>query len=105
MRATAIVSALLFAGTLAAADVKVIGPEAATGSAKAVVVGEAPLAHTAQVFAQDPEGRLVGKTDAAAQAARVLDNLEDALKAGGSGLDRAVKLNVYAGRDDVIPAV
>jgi enamine deaminase RidA (YjgF/YER057c/UK114 family) len=66
------------------------------GTASAAVVKAAPLAHTAQIFPLDPNGKISG--DAAAQIERTLDNLDAALQAGGSKLANAVKINVYVAR-------
>ncbi len=97
---------LLFLGTAArAADVEPIDPDRAACTSQAVVVGSAPLAHTAQVLPLDGKGRLAGKGKAEVQISRVLDNLEAALKAAGSGLDRTVKLNFYAAGEEVVLAV
>ena len=53
------------------------------------------LLFTAMQIPLDPAtGRVVGD-DVAAQTARVLDNIEAILSAGGSSLDRVVKTIVY----------
>lgn len=62
-----------------------------------VTVAESvPLAHTTQYVGKGP--------NASAQAARVLDQLDEALKQAGSALDRAVKVNVYAVDVDALSA-
>ena len=43
----------------------------------------------------DPEGQLVGVGDFDAQAEQTFRNLERVLKAGGSGLDRIVKVTIF----------
>jgi 2-iminobutanoate/2-iminopropanoate deaminase len=43
----------------------------------------------------DPEGQLVGVGDFDAQAEQVFRNLERVLQAGGSGLDRIVKVTIF----------
>jgi enamine deaminase RidA (YjgF/YER057c/UK114 family) len=99
-------SALLLATPVAEgppADLLRIGPDEAAGSSRAVVVGHAALAHTGQVLPLDEGNRVTGKAEA--QTGRVLGHLETALKAAGSGLDRAVRLHFYLARADVLPAV
>jgi enamine deaminase RidA (YjgF/YER057c/UK114 family) len=99
--------ALATAGSPArAADpVRAIDPDDVTGSAKAVVVGDVPLAHTTQLLPLDASGKLVGVGRPAVQADRVLDNLARALGQAQSGLDRLARLNVYLARADDLPAV
>lgn len=62
----------------------------------AVVVDEMPLVYTRQLFAMDGEGRLVGEDSAEKQIEQILANLETVLKDSGSGLDRLIRVNVYA---------
>jgi len=88
-----------------AAEIQSIQPNKDTGSAAAVIVGETALAHTAQLLPLARDGSLVGKGDAAAQAEKVLDNLATALAEVRSGLDQAVKVNVYVARPEVAAAV
>jgi enamine deaminase RidA (YjgF/YER057c/UK114 family) len=86
-------------------DLRYVDPNPATGTSGAVVVGEAPLAHTAQLLPLDAKGNVVGKGEAAVQAEAVLDNLTAALGEARSGLDWVVKLNVYAARPEVVAEV
>lgn len=58
---------------------------------EAVRVDDVPLLHTRQVMAFDAAGALA--------------DLERLLKRGGSGLDKVVKLNVYAGAPGRVPAI
>jgi enamine deaminase RidA (YjgF/YER057c/UK114 family) len=97
---------LLFAGfilmhghALRAAEPVSIEPDRATGSSRAVVVGDVALAHTAQMLPP------TGESKADVQVEKVLGNLHAALKKADSSLDRAVKLNFYIARDDVVPVV
>jgi enamine deaminase RidA (YjgF/YER057c/UK114 family) len=53
----------------------------------------------------DATGNIVGKGKAAVQAEAVLDNLAAALGQARSGLDRVVKVNVYAARREVVAEV
>src|SRR5262249_55497500 len=83
-------------------DLRYVDPNPATGTSGAVVVGEAPLAHTAQLLPLDAKGNVAGKGKAAVQAEAVLENLAAALGEARSGLDRVVKVNVYAARPEVV---
>jgi enamine deaminase RidA (YjgF/YER057c/UK114 family) len=81
-----------------------IAPDAASGTAGAVVVdGSTALAHTPMILPLDQAGRVVSDGRPDEQSAAVLDRLEKALDALQSGLDRLVKIDVYAARPDVIP--
>ncbi len=64
--------------------------------ASAVIVDEMPLVYTRQLFAMDGEGKLVGQGSAEKQIEQVLANLEAALKDSGSGMDKLIRVNVYA---------
>ena len=72
-----------------------IGADPATGLARAIVVEEGALVHTALMFPEDAKGRLQGEGDAEAQARRVLANVEVALKAARTNLANLVRLHVY----------
>ena len=68
-------------------------PAAIGPYSQAMVAGG--FAFTSGQIALDPEsGEMVG-TDAGSQAAQVLDNLEAVLRAAGSSLANAVKVNIY----------
>ena len=82
-----------------------IGVHAATGLARAVVVEEGALVHTALMFPENEEGRLPGEENAAAQAARVLSNVEAALKAARTDLANLVRLHVYVADASLTPHV
>ena len=73
---------------------------AVEGTSAAAIVGDVPLAHTGLILPIDPDGyrkgMLVGEGDAGRQFHRVVVNLRRALESVGSGLDRLVKVNVYA---------
>jgi enamine deaminase RidA (YjgF/YER057c/UK114 family) len=96
---------LLSAGMINAQELRSIEPDDATGSAKAVIVGDVPLAHTAQLLPLDTAGNLVGKGQASLQAEKVLDNLAVALAEAKSGMDRLVKLNIYVAKQDAVGEV
>lgn len=70
--------------------------DAPAGMSQAVVVQGLPLVHTRQLLPLDAEGKLVGEGSADEQIEQVLTNLEAVLGAAGSGLDKLVRLNVYA---------
>lgn len=70
----------------------------AGGQARAVIVGPAPLAHTAQMMAPDAG-------DVRAQTTETLARIDAVLKRAGGGLARAAKLNVYVTADAATPAV
>lgn len=82
-----------------------IPTDPATGVARAVVVEEGALVHTALMFPEDQEGRLQGGGDAGAQAARVLANIELALQEARTTLDNLVRLHVYVADPTVTPRI
>ncbi|BCS32544.1 hypothetical protein TBR22_A17580 [Luteitalea sp. TBR-22] len=81
-----------------------IGGVAGRGWSSAVVVGQGQLVHTATFTPVDGQGRVVS-ADPAAQASRVLDDLDVALKAAGSGLAHLARLHVYVADASVTPAI
>jgi enamine deaminase RidA (YjgF/YER057c/UK114 family) len=98
--------AVLLSGIVPAyAQLKSVQPSNDTGSAMAVLVDETALVHTAQIFPLDKSGVLVGKGDINAQLAQVFKNIQPILKQTNSGLDRVVKMNIYAGSADIIPLI
>ena len=82
-----------------------IGADPATGVARAVVVEEGALVHTALMFPEDGKGRLQGEGDAGTQATRVLANIDLALKAARTNLTRLVRLHVYVADASVTPQI
>ncbi|MEA1950679.1 MAG: RidA family protein, partial [Planctomycetota bacterium] len=70
--------------------------DAPAGMSQAVIVQGLPLVHTRQLLPLDAEGNPVGKDSIDKQIEQVLDNLEAVLKDSRSGLDKLVRLNVYA---------
>lgn len=78
-----------------AANPNYIEPDHKAGSCTAVVVSGMALAHTTQFLPVDRAGKLVGKGDATAQTAKVLESLAFALREAKSSIDQTVKLNVY----------
>lgn len=78
-------------------------PAAAGPYSQAIRAGD--LVYTAGQLGIDPAtGRLAG-ADVAAQAERALANLDQILRAAGSGLDRLVKVTVYLAEIGDWPAV
>src|SRR3954471_1356875 len=97
---------LLFSSTLDAEEPRLrrIATDEGSKTAAAVVVeGTTPLVHTTQVLPLDARGEVVGPGSAGAQAGVVLDRLEAALRDAGSGLDRLVRVQVYAARPEAVP--
>jgi len=83
-------------GDAAEAPIEYVPLDAPEGMSQAVIVQGVPLVHTRQLFPLDPDGKLVGEGSADEQIEQVLTNLETVLKECGSGLDRLVRLNIYA---------
>lgn len=77
---------------------------AADGISQAVVVGDVPLLHTAQLLPLDDRGRPIGD-DPAAQVRDLFRQLATALKAGDSGLDRLVRLHFAVTDQSAVAAV
>lgn len=70
--------------------------DAPAGISQAVIVQGFPLVHTRQLFAMGRDGKLVGADSAEKQVEQLLTNLDTVLKDAGSGLDKLVRVNVYA---------
>ncbi len=70
--------------------------DAPAGMSQAVIVQGFPLVHTRQLLPLDAAGKVVGKDSVDKQIQQVLNNLEAVLKDSGSGLDKLVRLNIYA---------
>jgi enamine deaminase RidA (YjgF/YER057c/UK114 family) len=77
-------------------SVRYLPLDAPAGMSQAVVVQGFPLVYTRQLLPLDGKGKLVGEGSADEQIEQVLSNLEAVLGAAGSGLDKLVRLNVYA---------
>ena len=77
-------------------SVRYVALDAPAGMVQAVVVEGFPLVHTRQLLPLDAKGGLVGDGSVEKQIEQVLANLEAVLDAAGSGLDKLVRLNVYA---------
>lgn len=70
--------------------------DAPAGMSAAVIVQGMPLVHTRQLLPLDRNGKLVGEGSASQQIEQVLANLESVLKDSGSGMDKLVRIHVYA---------
>lgn len=108
--ANAIAHLLVFvaAGPAAAADdlrLTRIGLDPQTGLSAAVSVADVPLVHTKQVFPQAPASGAALPTDPAAQCESALNTLSAVLGSVQSGMDRIVRLSVYAAHQDAADAV
>lgn len=103
--ALALAAALTFPASAAGVRLRSIDGDPASGTARAVVVEQGALVHTALIFPEDQEGRLSGGDDARAQAARVLANVELVLQEAHTTLDNLVRLHVYVADPSVTPSV
>ena len=94
--ALSFVLALAFCTAARAADLERVDVAHDGVAARAVgTPAGATLAHTAQVFPHDANGRIAG-ADAAAQAETALTNLAALLATAGASLDSAARVNLYA---------
>jgi enamine deaminase RidA (YjgF/YER057c/UK114 family) len=91
-------------GNSAAQDVR-LRDITARGAARAIVVEQGALVHTALLLPDDPEGRLKGEGDVQRQAAHVFEGLQRALGAAGTSLERLVRLHVYLTDASATPAI
>lgn len=76
-----------------------------TGSSRAIIVDNVPLAHTSQLLPLNRKGEIVGDEDITKQTGQVFKNLNLALKEAGTNLDNAVKINVYISANNLLPQV
>ena len=77
-------------------SIQYVPMDAPAGMSQAVVVQGFPLVHTRQLLPLDAAGKPVGKNSIDKQIEQVLDNLDAVLKESGSGLDKLVRVNIYA---------
>jgi enamine deaminase RidA (YjgF/YER057c/UK114 family) len=82
-----------------------IAGSSSSGVARAVVVEEGALVHTAVMYPENASGDLEGVGDARLQAARVLSNIELALKEARTTLTDLVRLHVYVADQSVTPHI
>ncbi len=83
-------------GKATESSIEYVPLDAPEGMSQAVIVQGLPLVHTRQLFPLDTAEKLVGEGSVDKQIEQVLTNLEAVLKDCGAGLDRLVRLNVYA---------
>jgi enamine deaminase RidA (YjgF/YER057c/UK114 family) len=76
-----------------------------SGVARAVVVEEGALVHTALMYPENASGDLEGAGDARVQAGRVLGSIELALKEARTTLNHLVRLHVYVADQSVTPQI
>ena len=93
------------AADAAKAAIEYVPMDAPDGMSQAVIVQGAPLVHTRQLFPVGKDGKLVGEGSVDEQIEQVLNNLEAVLKDSGSGLDKLVRLNIYALAPTTVPRV
>ncbi|MDB6125679.1 MAG: Endoribonuclease [Pedosphaera sp.] len=74
-----------------------------TGSSKAVIVDDVPLAHTAQILPVNKKGEISGNAEA--QIKQVMANVGEALKVADSTWEQVVKINVYVSRVEMVTKV
>ncbi len=77
-------------------SIQYVPMDAPAGMSQAVIVQGLPLVHTRQLLPLDAAGKPVGKDSIDKQIEQVLDNLQAVLKDSGSGLDKLVRVNIYA---------
>jgi len=70
--------------------------DAPEGMSQAVIVQGMALVHTRQLLPLDRDGNVVGEASADQQIQQVLSNLEAVLADAGSGMDKLVRVHVYA---------
>jgi reactive intermediate/imine deaminase len=91
LRSLAALSVLLFA--MQTKQIVTVGPAPVGPYSPAVKAGG--FIYVSGTLAQDDAGALVGAGDVSAQTRRVLERMQQVLKAAGSSLDRAVAVTVY----------
>lgn len=94
------VCVLMATTALAAGDraaepaVRYLPLDAPEGASQAVIVENAPLVFTRQIFPTTQEGVVQGPVEK--QSEQLIENLQRVLGAAGSGLDKLVRVHVYA---------
>ena len=97
MRCLIVLLLALYTPSVVSAQLKRVGADSVAGRSAAVVVpGDLPLLHTTQLLPLSKSGELVGKGDATAQCAVVLQQLKDVLRLHNLSFDKIVKLNLAA---------
>src|SRR5436190_15731295 len=102
---------ILFCQTIAVAaattdsGIKYFSPDPQTGASAAVLVDDLPLIHTSQLLPLNERAEVMGPGDPAKQTEQLLAKLDQVLKAAGSGLRNAIKLNFYLAGAKSMPAL
>jgi len=84
--------------------IRVIQPDARSGSAGAVIVPDLPLAHTTQLL-PEKDGKLVSPRPEQQMDFLLREKLPTVLALAGSEANGVVKLNFYLSTPDVLPVV
>ncbi len=77
-------------------SIRYVPLDAPEGMSQAVIVEGLALVHTRQLLPLDRQGNVVGGDSADRQIQQVLDNLQAVLADAGSGMDKLVRVHVYA---------
>lgn len=85
-----------FAQGGAGPSIRYVPLDAPEGVSQAVIVEGLALVHTRQLLPVDRQGNIVGEGSADRQIQQVLDNLQAVLADAGSGMDKLVRVHVYA---------
>lgn len=85
-----------FAQGGAGPSIRYVPLDAPEGVSQAVIVEGLALVHTRQLLPVDRQGNIVGEGSADRQIQQVLDNLQAVLTDAGSGMDKLVRVHVYA---------
>lgn len=85
-----------FAQGGAGPSIRYVPLDAPEGMSQAVIVEGLALVHTRQLLPVDRQGNIVGEGSADRQIQQVLDNLQAVLADAGSGMDKLVRVHVYA---------
>lgn len=83
--------------------VREIQPSSVSGSSKAVIVDEVPLAHTSQLLPMNKKSKI--PANISGQIKHLFKNLELVLEEAGSNTNNIVKMNVYISRDEIMPEI
>lgn len=108
-----IVLTLLVSGSLSALAqinnenpmIKQIQASSTTGSSKAIIVDNVPLAHTTQILPLNKNGKVIGKGNIHKQVNQIFKHIGSVLKEAGSEVDDIVKINVYTSGNGLIPEI
>jgi uncharacterized protein len=88
------------ADSKSASKIRYVQSGASNPFSSAVIVDNATLVYTTQLFPTDDKGRIAAPGDAPSQLETLMHNLEMAL-GPAIGIDRTVKLNLYVAREEL----